>query len=85
MRMLTARERFNAQGFPPDYVISLDVPHVNKRTGKTTMRPITGDQQGRMVGNSVSPVMARALVAANFAPRDVMPDVVAGFALEAAE
>jgi len=85
MRMLTARERFNAQGFPPGYIIELDVPRVEKRTGKTNMKRITGDQQGRMVGNSVSPVMAEALVTANFAPRDVAPRGADEFRREAAE
>ncbi len=85
MRMLTARERFNAQGFPADYKIDLDVPRVNKRTGKTELKPITGDQQGRMVGNSVSPIMAEVLVAANFAPRDLVEPDAGEFQLEAAE
>lgn len=57
MRMLTPRERFNAQGFPPDYVIDAELG------GKT----ITLEVQGRLVGNSVCPPVARALVAANCA------------------
>lgn len=56
MRMLTPRELFNAQGFPPDYVIN---PMVN---GK----PLTKTAQIRMCGNSVCPPLARALVLANF-------------------
>jgi DNA (cytosine-5)-methyltransferase 1 len=51
MRMLTPRELFAAQGFPPDYVID---PIVN---GK----PLTKTAQVRMCGNSVSPVMAEAI------------------------
>lgn len=58
MRMLTARERFNAQGFPPDYVIELQCDG----------RWLTGEDQGRMVGNSVCPPMACALFLAGFAP-----------------
>ncbi|WP_310018067.1 DNA cytosine methyltransferase [Croceicoccus sp. BE223] len=56
MRMLTARELFNAQGFPPDYRI--DCPGPN---GK----PLTKTAQVRMCGNSVSPVIPEALVRAN--------------------
>ncbi|RVM91479.1 DNA cytosine methyltransferase [Sinorhizobium meliloti] len=55
MRMLTEREKFLAQGFPPDYRIDCDVD------GK----PLTTTQQGSCVGNSVSPDLAEALVAAN--------------------
>lgn len=55
MRMLTARELFRAQGFPDSYIID---PLFN---GK----PLTKTAQIRMCGNSVSPVMSRALVAAN--------------------
>lgn len=57
MRMLTARELFNAQGFPPGYIIDCDFG------GK----PLTKTAQVRMCGNSVSPVMAQALVRANAA------------------
>lgn len=55
MRMLTPRELFNAQGFPPDYVIDFDF------NGK----PLTKSAQIEKCGNSVCPPMARALVAAN--------------------
>jgi DNA (cytosine-5)-methyltransferase 1 len=56
MRMLTPRELFNAQGFPPDYVIDFDF------NGK----PMTKSAQIAKCGNSVCPPMSRALVAANF-------------------
>jgi DNA (cytosine-5)-methyltransferase 1 len=56
MRMLTPRELFRAQGFDDSYQIA---PLFN---GK----PLTKTAQVRMCGNSVSPVMSRALVAANF-------------------
>lgn len=52
MRMLTARELYNAQGFPPDYIIELDV------NGK----PLTKTAQVRMCGNSVSPLHAKAIL-----------------------
>ena len=55
MRMLTPRELFTAQGFPPSYVIDPEVR--GKRLSKTA--------QVRMCGNSVSPYPARALVSAN--------------------
>lgn len=55
MRMLTPRELFNAQGFPPDYIIDRDVD------GK----PITKTAQVAKCGNSVCPPLAEALVRAN--------------------
>lgn len=55
MRMLTPRELFAAQGFPPDYIIA---PSID---GK----PLTKTAQIRMCGNSVSPVMSKALAGAN--------------------
>jgi DNA (cytosine-5)-methyltransferase 1 len=57
MRMLSPRERFDAQGFPPDYIIDAELGG----------RRITGESQGRLVGNSVCPPVAEALVAANCA------------------
>jgi DNA (cytosine-5)-methyltransferase 1 len=55
MRMLTPREQFRAQGFPDSYEIT---------TGPDGRR-FTKTEQTRMCGNSVPPVMARALAAAN--------------------
>lgn len=55
LRMLTPRELFNAQGFPPDYRIERD--NDGNRFSKS-------DQVGR-AGNSVSPPWAAAHVAAN--------------------
>ncbi|MER9901623.1 DNA cytosine methyltransferase [Mesorhizobium sp. M0130] len=55
MRMLTPRELFSAQGFPPDYIIDLEYK------GK----PLPKSDQIACCGNSVSPPMAAALVAAN--------------------
>lgn len=55
MRMLTPRELFSAQGFAPDYIIELE------HNG----RPLPKSDQIACCGNSVSPPMARALVAAN--------------------
>lgn len=55
MRMLTPRELFSAQGFPADYIIDLE------HNGK----PLPKSDQIACCGNSVSPPMAAALVAAN--------------------
>lgn len=55
MRMLQPRELFRAQGFPDSYVID---PVVNGR-------PLPKSAQVRMVGNSVCPPVAAAIVQAN--------------------
>jgi len=64
MRMLTPRERFNAQGFRSDYVIDRGMLEDG------SIVPLTLEQQGRMCGNSVCPDMAQALVAANYREAD---------------
>lgn len=58
MRMLSPRELYRAQGFPDGYVIDKGADG----------RPITKTAQVRMCGNSVSPPVAAALVAANYVP-----------------
>lgn len=58
MRMLTPRELYRAQGFPDEYIIDF------KYKGKK----LTKKAQVRLVGNSVSPVLAAALVKANVTP-----------------
>lgn len=55
MRMLTPRELFNAQGFPPDYIIDQDAHG----------RPITKTAQVAKCGNSVCPPLSEALTRAN--------------------
>jgi len=55
MRMLQPHELYQAQGFPSDYIIEHD--HQGNRITKTA--------QVRMCGNSVSPLVAKALVEAN--------------------
>lgn len=55
MRMLTPREMYRCQGFGEDYVIDLSVDG----------RPLTKTEQVRLVGNSVCPQVAEALVRAN--------------------
>jgi DNA (cytosine-5)-methyltransferase 1 len=59
MRMLAPRELFNAQGFPPDYIIDRDY------TGKAY--PISA--QVARCGNAVPPAFAEALVRVN------LPDI----------
>lgn len=63
MRMLQPRELARAQGFADDYL--LEAPHLG--------RPLPKHAQVRMIGNSVCPPMAEALVQANYAERDVRP------------
>jgi DNA (cytosine-5)-methyltransferase 1 len=55
--MLVPRELFRAQGFPDSYLIDVGEGGV----------VLTKTAQVRMGGNSVPPVMARVLVAANYA------------------
>lgn len=81
MRMLSPRELFGAQGFPPTYIIDrgLDVHGDGEEpfaAGPPVRRefPITKTDQVRMCGNSVCPPMAAALVKANFKPRKVERD-----------
>lgn len=57
LRMLVPRELYNAQDFPPSYVID------RTSTGKV----LTKTAQVRMAGNSVSPLPMRLIVAANYA------------------
>lgn len=52
LRMLEPRELYNANGFPPDYII--DRGHDGRRFTKA--------QQVRMVGNSVPPTLAEAYI-----------------------
>lgn len=55
LRMLTPEELKRAQGFPCDYIIDR----------YDDGRPVPKTQQVKMIGNSVVPVMAERLVAAN--------------------
>ncbi len=76
LRMLTPRELFLAQGFPPAYRIdgiAYDEPETGRR------RTLTKSDQIACVGNSVCPPLAAALVAANCA------DLVSQPVTEAAE
>lgn len=63
LRMLTPRELARAQGFPNSYVLDPVTPQLIR--GKVVHKPLTIAAQIRMIGNSVCPPVARALVAAN--------------------
>lgn len=65
MRMLTPRERYNAQGFPRDYIIDYGID------ADGSVVPFSLERQGHMCGNSVCPPEAAALVSANYRPREV--------------
>jgi DNA (cytosine-5)-methyltransferase 1 len=62
LRMLTPRELYNAQDFPPTYVID------RTAAGKA----LTNTAQVRMCGNSVSPLPMQKIVAANYAGQQLM-------------
>ncbi len=66
MRMLTPRELYNAQGFPPDYKIDgyFDRKRIGHNGGPVWV-PFSKTVQVSCVGNSVCPPVAKALVAAN--------------------
>lgn len=64
MRMLTPRELFNAQGFPPDYQID---GHWIESDGDWHWKAFPKDVQVSCCGNSVCPDLAAALVSANCA------------------
>ncbi|MDO3434350.1 DNA cytosine methyltransferase [Rhizobium sp. CBN3] len=64
MRMLTPRELYNAQGFPRDYVIDGGWA-APESGGEPEWVPFSKSLQVSCVGNSVSPPVAKALVAAN--------------------
>lgn len=66
MRMLSPRELFNAQGFPPTYIIEVTA----------TGMPVTKTAQTSMAGNSVSPPPAEASLRANLTWM-LLPDQVA--------
>jgi DNA (cytosine-5)-methyltransferase 1 len=64
MRMLTPRELYNAQGFPPNYQIDMTMP---KSVGAMESKPkrMTKTTQIRLCGNSVSPPVAHAIIREN--------------------
>lgn len=67
MRMLVPRELARAQGFHDSYILEIEFE------GK----PLSKEAQTSMIGNSVNPDLACALVAANYRPRTVRREQVA--------
>lgn len=65
LRMLTPRELARCQGFPDSYV--LDRGLFELADGSLEWRPVTKTDQVRLIGNSVCPQVAEALVSANAA------------------
>lgn len=63
MRMLTERELFTGQGFQKSFVYDPEV-EVTASNGKKSIRKITKTEAVRMVGNSVPPHFATAIIAA---------------------
>jgi site-specific DNA-cytosine methylase len=59
LRMLAPRELFKAQGFPADYIIEWGIDDLGQKIR------FAKSSQVRLVGNSVCPPLAEALVAAN--------------------
>lgn len=75
IRMLTARELFNAQGFPPGYIIDPMVPltplqlaREKKRGSGVTHKRMSKGSSIAKCGNSVPPGLAYALAKANAPP-----------------
>ncbi|AEG04256.1 DNA cytosine methyltransferase [Sinorhizobium meliloti] len=78
MRMLTPRELFNAQGFPPDYRIGgYHDPNRAGPDGRPLWVPFSKSVQVSCVGNSVCPPVAKALVAANCSHLAIQREVAA--------
>lgn len=71
LRMLVPRELANAQGFPPDYKLDPLHTKIDKR-GRLVTKPLSTSAQVRMIGNSVSPPPAVALLRANNAHEQLM-------------
>jgi DNA (cytosine-5)-methyltransferase 1 len=65
MRMLTARELANGQGFPPSYLLDGWYLKPNKKDVMVRRR-ITETDQKKMIGNSVNPQIPCSLIRANF-------------------
>lgn len=64
LRMLKPQELKLAQGFAPDYIIDRGL-FLNEATGQLEWRSLTVEQQIKLIGNSVCPGEAEALIAAN--------------------
>lgn len=76
LRMLAPRELARAQGFPDSYVIERGL--FVQPDGSQAWKPVTKTDQVRLIGNSVCPDVAEALIRANAS------DLLALYAKEAA-
>lgn len=65
LRMLSPRELARAQGFPDSYILDPVVEKIDKKGRKKNV-PLSGTSQVRMIGNSVCPPIAAAIVKANY-------------------
>ncbi|MDF8363343.1 MULTISPECIES: DNA methyltransferase [Achromobacter] len=82
MRMLVPRELYRAQSFPESYIID-EIPdpkllfmngvQVDGDPRLLSRVPLTNTDQVKMCGNSVCPLVAEALVAANFQHEHLIP------------
>jgi DNA (cytosine-5)-methyltransferase 1 len=78
MRMLQARELFRANNFPDHYKIDLLVPKtVGRKNKRVVMKPITKDEQNRLCGNCVPPILAKAVGRLQFTRQDILERVYA--------
>ncbi|SDH41973.1 MULTISPECIES: DNA cytosine methyltransferase [unclassified Duganella] len=66
LRMLIPAELAGCQGLPPDYVLDPEYTYTNAR-GKIVTKRLPQHAQVRMIGNSVSPPPAAAIIRANSA------------------
>ena len=67
LRMLFPRELARAQGFPESYMLDRGLFETFPGSGAYEWRPVTKTDQVRLIGNSVCPDVAEAIVAANAA------------------
>jgi DNA (cytosine-5)-methyltransferase 1 len=78
LRLLTPRELFRAQGFPDSYIIDRGLIDDEEAGGQHPVA-LTRTQQIHMCGNSVPPVLSRALATANLVrPADYLPRFASG-------
>lgn len=75
LRMLTPRELARAQGFPDSYVLDPVVRQLIR--GKWVEKRLSKAAQIRMIGNSVCPPVAEALVRANMPSASEEPEALA--------